>query len=53
VDICLELQKLCITKEAGNIGVDNHIISIFDMLLKEQKNERDEYDNLYKNKFKK
>src|SRR6266496_133439 len=50
-DIYQQLQKFCTAKEAGNTGVDNHINSCLDKLLKEKAIDMDDYKNLYKEIF--
>src|SRR6266581_1120144 len=50
-DIYQQLQKFCTAKEAGNTGVDNHINSCLDKLLKEKAIDMDDYKNLYKKNF--
>ena len=50
-DLCLELEKFCAAKSARNTGVDNHINSILDKLLKERAIDKDEYNDLYKKIF--
>src|SRR6266496_1407483 len=47
-DIYQQLQKFCTAKEAGNTGVDNHINSCLDKLLKEKAIDMDDYKNLLK-----
>ena len=46
-DIYQQLQKFCTAKEAGNTGVDNHINSCLDKLLKEKAIDMDDYKNLF------
>src|SRR6266568_2905027 len=50
-DLYQQLQKFCTAKEAGNTGVDNHIISCLDKLLKVNAIDMDDYNNLYKKIF--
>src|SRR6266496_4586884 len=50
-DIYQQLQKFYTAKEAGNTGVDNHINSCLDKLLKEKAIDMDDYKNLYKEIF--
>src|SRR6266568_4020271 len=50
-DIYQQLQKFCTAKEAGNTGVDNHINSCLDKLLKEKAIDMDDYKNLYNEIF--
>src|SRR6266496_818182 len=47
-DIYQQLQKFCTAKEAGNTGVDNHINSCLDKLLREKAIDMDDYKNLLK-----
>src|SRR6266496_4172618 len=47
-DLYQQLQKFCTAKEAGNTGVDNHINSCLDKLLKEKAIDMDDYKNLLK-----
>src|SRR6266496_630327 len=46
-DIYQQLQKFCTAKEAGNTGVDNHINSCLDKLLKEKAIDMDDYKYLF------
>ncbi len=50
-DLFQQLQKFCAAKEAGNTGVDNHINSCLDKLLKEKVIDMDDYKFLYKKIF--
>src|SRR6266581_856821 len=50
-DIYQQLQKFCTAKEAGNTGVDNHIITCLDKLLEVNAIDMDDYNNLYKKNF--
>jgi len=50
-DLYRQLQKFCAAKQAGNTGVDNHINSCLDKLLKEKAINTDDYNLLYKNIF--
>ena len=50
-DIYQQLQKFCTAKEAGNTGVDNHIITCLDKLLEVNAIDMDDYNNLYKKIF--
>src|SRR4029079_5433976 len=45
------LQEHITAKEAGNNGVDNYIVSIFDELLRIKAITKDNYDKLFKNIF--
>src|SRR6266496_2249291 len=50
-DLYRQLKKFCAAKEAENTGVDNHINSCLDTLLKEKAIDSDDYKNLYKKIF--
>ncbi len=50
-DLYDQLQKFCAAKQAGNTGVDNHINSCLDKLLKAKAINSDDYNKLYKNIF--
>ena len=49
-DLYLELTKFCAAKEAGNTGVDNHINSCLDKLLKVKAIDQNDY-NILNNKI--
>ena len=50
-DLCANLAQLDAAKQAGNTGLDNHINSILDELLRVKAIDKTEYNNLYKNIF--
>ena len=50
-ELCNKLAKLDAAKQAGNNGVDNHINSILDELLRVKAINKDHYNILYKNIF--
>ena len=47
-DLYQQLYKFCTAREAGNTGVDNHIISCLDKLLEVNAIDMDDYNNLNK-----
>ena len=50
-DLCANLAQLVAAKEAGNTGLDNHINSVLDELLRIEAIDKLEYNNYYKNIF--
>ena len=50
-ELCNRLSILCAAKEAGNSGLNNHITSILDELLRVNAIDMPEYNKLYKKIF--
>jgi len=50
-ELYLGLQKFCAAKEAGHSGVDNHIKSILDKLLKDNAIDMNDYNDVHKEIF--